>query len=247
MGCEAVTRPDTGHYRARQPFFPTWAPDWNVYRYSTGHFSALPDAKVSGNSRASFKFSTDGAVLTAEGICVASLNSCSERFELSTTSHKEMIRCLLGWRLLTQAHLGIHPMQQGDPRLDQFYRLMSCEVERFDQLFLHVKTWWDEWQRQLLEHKSVEAIEVAGYQEGYLQLIFDLSAGKRLLFYANPQGQAAPSFKLGMCPNAAKEGDLLCVLLGCRYPVILRRQDNHYILIGEALAPAYMKVKRWKI
>jgi hypothetical protein len=46
-----------------------------------------------------------------------------------------------------------------------------------------------------------------------------------------------------MCPNEAKEGDLLYVLLRCRYPIVLRPLHNHYVLIREGLVPQYMKGK----
>ena len=35
-------------------------------------------------------------------------------------------------------------------------------------------------------------------------------------------------------------GDLICILLGCNFPVILRRIENHYVLIGEAYIDGIM-------
>lgn len=37
---------------------------------------------------------------------------------------------------------------------------------------------------------------------------------------------------IGLAPSPAQEGDLICVLLGCGVPVILRREGDHYIFIG---------------
>lgn len=243
MNSEAITRPDTNQYRARQPFLPTWAPDWNVYQSSMTLSTMYPSTRACGDSRARFKFSNDGNVLTAEGLDIAPLHFCSERFELTTTRYKDMIRLLLSWRLMTQAHLGIPPFQQADPRLDQFYKLITCENTQFDGILLHTKTWWNKWQSEWLQQKSVEAIEVLDYQKGYLQFIFDFCVGKRLLYFESPKGRLPPSFKLGMCPREAKKGDSLVVLLGCRSPVILHPTGNHYVLIGEALVPEYMRGK----
>ena len=40
---------------------------------------------------------------------------------------------------------------------------------------------------------------------------------------------------VGMGPHEARKGDKIVLLLGCRLPVILRkREDESYILIGEA-------------
>ena len=46
---------------------------------------------------------------------------------------------------------------------------------------------------------------------------------------------------MGLCPRETAQGDFLCVLLGCNLPVVLRRQDEHYVLIGEAYVPGYMQ------
>jgi hypothetical protein len=37
---------------------------------------------------------------------------------------------------------------------------------------------------------------------------------------------------MGMCPKETQSGDLVCVLLGCNAPFILRQIDSHYVLIG---------------
>jgi hypothetical protein len=45
---------------------------------------------------------------------------------------------------------------------------------------------------------------------------------------------------IGLGPETLKEGDKICVLLGCSMPVILRKVENHYIYIGEAFIDGYM-------
>ena len=47
----------------------------------------------------------------------------------------------------------------------------------------------------------------------------------------------------GLGPWDAIEGDKICILLGCRSPVILRKVEEHYILIGEAYVHGYMHGK----
>ncbi|XWW99289.1 hypothetical protein V2A60_007298 [Cordyceps javanica] len=37
---------------------------------------------------------------------------------------------------------------------------------------------------------------------------------------------------IGLCPKNSKVDDLVCVLAGCRMPVVLRRQDTHYLHVG---------------
>jgi hypothetical protein len=45
---------------------------------------------------------------------------------------------------------------------------------------------------------------------------------------------------VGMCPSSAEPGDIICILLGCSVPVVLRPQDGHYRLLGEAYVYGYM-------
>jgi hypothetical protein len=39
---------------------------------------------------------------------------------------------------------------------------------------------------------------------------------------------------LGLVPKRAKTGDSICVLLGCNKPLIIRREDDHYLLLGDS-------------
>ncbi|GKZ38225.1 hypothetical protein AbraIFM66950_010254 [Aspergillus brasiliensis] len=45
---------------------------------------------------------------------------------------------------------------------------------------------------------------------------------------------------IGLVPSRTQEGDLICVLFGCSVPVILRKQDDHYIFIGECYVHGIM-------
>lgn len=40
--------------------------------------------------------------------------------------------------------------------------------------------------------------------------------------------------EMGMAPEQAMEGDIVCVLLGCPHPMVLRPVEDHYVVIGEA-------------
>ena len=43
-----------------------------------------------------------------------------------------------------------------------------------------------------------------------------------------------------LAPADAREGDLICILLGCDYPVLLRQVDGHHILVGEVYVDGKM-------
>ncbi len=45
---------------------------------------------------------------------------------------------------------------------------------------------------------------------------------------------------LGLGPADAKEGDILCILLGVRVPLVLRQERNHYTIIGDCYVDGVM-------
>jgi hypothetical protein len=45
---------------------------------------------------------------------------------------------------------------------------------------------------------------------------------------------------IGLCPAEAREDDLLCILLGVRVPLVLRKQSEHYVIIGDCYIDGVM-------
>jgi hypothetical protein len=39
---------------------------------------------------------------------------------------------------------------------------------------------------------------------------------------------------MGLVPSGCQVGDYLCILSGCSLPVLLRKQDQHYVFVGES-------------
>jgi hypothetical protein len=78
---------------------------------------------------------------------------------------------------------------------------------------------------------------IAGDDDEKKQLSAVLEAGlmmnRRRLFLSN-------SDLVGLAPWNSVDGDLVCVLLGCRFPVVLRREEDHYVLVGEAFIDGFM-------
>jgi hypothetical protein len=52
---------------------------------------------------------------------------------------------------------------------------------------------------------------------------------------------------MGMAPESALEGDIICIPLGCPHPMILRQFDAHYIIVGEAYVDGYMYGKAMEL
>ncbi|KAB8298875.1 hypothetical protein EYC80_001033 [Monilinia laxa] len=45
---------------------------------------------------------------------------------------------------------------------------------------------------------------------------------------------------IGLGPVNSSKEDFMCILPGCRFPVILRKINDHYILVGEAYIDTFM-------
>jgi hypothetical protein len=45
---------------------------------------------------------------------------------------------------------------------------------------------------------------------------------------------------MGLASREIREGDIICIPLGCCHPIILRKEENHYINLGEAYVDGYM-------
>lgn len=39
---------------------------------------------------------------------------------------------------------------------------------------------------------------------------------------------------LGIAPSCSIKGDIVCIIRGCNFPIILREEANYYIVVGEA-------------
>lgn len=53
-----------------------------------------------------------------------------------------------------------------------------------------------------------------------------------------PGGPQSHSF--GQGPYTVASGDIVCVILGCRVPLILREQGEHYATVGDAYVHSFM-------
>jgi hypothetical protein len=52
---------------------------------------------------------------------------------------------------------------------------------------------------------------------------------------------------MGLAPVDIQKGDLICILFGCRVPVVLRRVEDHYIFIGPAYFHGWMNGEAVKL
>ena len=87
----------------------------------------------------------------------------------------------------------------------------------------HLQEWWPEINQEVLEQ-------------------YDDTLGLEHLFNATGSRMfCTKSRYLGLCFGSLEIGDHICVLHGCPFPVILRRVNSHYVLVGHCFVLGLMQ------
>lgn len=232
-------------YRVRQPFLPSWVPDWNTGFGAQGLAITNGALNASPTRKASTSFAENRAELVAEGVALGHLKQLGPPIGRDAVGNggREGLRILLNWRLLAQLAIGASPFSPSGILLPQFYSLLVHEQSHFVSYNESAAAWWAQWQRELMAARSVDAFKVSAAQHTYLEFVFNSCNGRRFFLLGRSAGSVVepPPLKIGLASHAAAQGDILCVLFGCRFPVVLRRKEDHFVFVGEAYVPDYAR------
>ncbi|KAH7346049.1 heterokaryon incompatibility protein-domain-containing protein [Pyrenochaeta sp. MPI-SDFR-AT-0127] len=234
---EAGTHAVTKTYRARQPFLPSWVPDWNVHRRTAISLARTnPLSKISENARAKFEFSSDGTCLDVTGLGISSLEHCGKRFEMVQMRLKDIMTLFLGWRQSIVDYS--RPSRRGGPDiwLRKFYSMLNPDKP---DTWLVTEADWARWELTSVLPGPVDSA-LSEREKQFLRTTYQFCVGRRLCYLKDSGPGSLDGYNLGLCPNEATEGDLLCAVLGCPVPIILHPVDEHFLVVGEAYVPDYM-------
>lgn len=250
LSCCMRNNPSLHNPETLQADLPSWTPDWRHKPQIETLSHLLDSISADGLKHADAVFSKDGTTLTVKGFCVGLINFCGPTFQSHAKIHEEekmnqsfgeLVLCILQWRSVI---LNSPMNEEGQ---DTFYRMLAMNMTINLDNF---KIWWKEWEENLRQRQSAQ---ISREQISVLSSIRALLRGRFMFmsFKTTTDVQLSttefvsntkPFLKglIGLAPEAARENDLICVLLGCRCPVILRRTDDHFILIGEVWVNGYM-------
>jgi hypothetical protein len=232
---------------------PTWAPDWTRPSEKSGHMVVglhhrEPTFSAAGGSLAQCSYLHDGYVLKATGFVVDRIKAVGMPFKKqgSPSDVIPSLQVFHDWWSIFVGYIGNSTSAQA-----AFARIISCGnwifdddqlyQDRLDAIFALSKS-------QLIryytgERESREETDALGLtkvetdEDEKTQMAWILSASlmmnRRRLFTGS---RNVP----GLAPWDAEAGDKICVLLGCRFPVVLRREGDQYVLIGEAYVEGMM-------
>ncbi|KAK4446413.1 HET-domain-containing protein [Podospora aff. communis PSN243] len=213
------------HQFGRKVDTPSWVPD-----FSADHFrqtSCGYQQNASGVSRCEFRYESPGFLHVVGKHC-ATLSLVSERFRRDYGSRA--IANLKLWYEMNDK-LTTHPT--GASAADVFANTIQQgslqERRRDDRRRFLTRDQWRETMHQMLAcPPEVEALSISKdrLRRRYIRESFSYCSG--WAYIQTPEGY------VGLGPPDAKEGDIICVLLGCASPVLLRETSpgGHFQVIG---------------
>jgi hypothetical protein len=234
---------------------PTWVPDWTRAPRSSGktviglrHHD--PPFTAAGESLAEASFREDGYVLKTPGLVIDHIKVLATPFKKhgAPGDVNPVLQSFNNWWETFVKSRGDSTKSRAS-----FARCISCENWTFDD-----EESYEEKLQSIVDFSSSgQASKYVGSREPEpgiedtrasrpdtpveekAQVATILSASltmnKRTLFISD--------HIVGLAPWDASPEDLVCVLPGCKFPVVLRKRERHYILVGEAYVDGYMHGK----
>jgi hypothetical protein len=234
---------------------PSWVSDWtnDTTRYGLPLVSLIGTEwvsyRASATSIAEISFKHADHILTANGLRLGHVRSVGKKENLE--SHLDLrsgIPILLSWFSLcnvTKAPTSVlvdafcrsinfdyftssdfacsAPLELTEKILAGIVVLAEevCPEKKIDQLLAALRAKYDD--------VSIR------WAKSWMISVFTVVKRRRLFI--------SGSGLIGLGPEKVEVRDIICILLGCSVPVILRPQDDHYIFLGEACVPGYMQGK----
>ncbi|KAI0172455.1 HET-domain-containing protein [Hypoxylon sp. FL1284] len=215
---------------------PSWVPDleadWTARKLRrTENLDTLGSAGGFADPTFSFHRRPDGLFsLKARGVIVDAISEVCAEFD----NHETLFEVLEEWRALAVKTLAAaRPPLSDDEMRSRFWRTITVDEE------LRGLAASDAFIAQALEHVvegasgAIPPIDLRYAQSTFNERVHEDAANRR--FYATANG------RIGLGPSDTERGDLVVVLLGNALPVVLRKEDSHYLVVGETYTHGIMK------
>ncbi|TGO61471.1 hypothetical protein BCON_0027g00600 [Botryotinia convoluta] len=224
---------------------PSWVPNWTRPPQSRqptiiGLQHSKPQFMASGDSYADVQFLQDGYVLRTTGVILGRVQKTglSFRRELNSRDNNGRgLKVLQEWWSIVVSKRNPSLREQG-----AFCRTISCGNWTFNdhtEYSIRMKALATTLSEQIPQLSfPLSSVSTTGgtldENERLALLISACWTMNRRRFIVSDTGI------IGLGPWNCYKNDLICILPGCRFPVILRKTDNHYILVGEAYIDGFM-------
>ena len=235
---------------------PSWVPNWSLKRafavdFLTSDIKSLYRVCASGDTSAQAQFDLDEGAMFVRGGSIDTVSHLGKPCLMEGTDEFEpALTAILDWWDLSKSLIGTSVQSQ-----EAFVRTLCVDrigahhiTSHFTKdkilqwvlgacstlaLKFHLEIDLDETLRASTKSHnwSLYPAQEARAMGWISQLSFNILHHRFCI---------SSSSILGLLPDTVKQGDKICILLGCSLPVILRPVDDHYIFIGSAYVDGYM-------
>lgn len=225
-----------------QTVLPSWVPDWSTRGPSwASNKIGISGNGAAGDTPASVEFRSDKGILCAAGFFIGTVMKCGASMpvrEALTTDEHGLFHAILGdvleWRKLFLEILG----DASD--LDSvFLSTITFGAAKATSDFLNTIHAFDTSGGSTHSpsgHSNRPGDISIAAREGMLLRIQELC--EDMVFFliipsiSDPLVTDAAIPLMGAGRSGIRESDMICVFLGCNFPVVIRPDGNHYIFIG---------------
>ncbi|PVH81818.1 hypothetical protein DL98DRAFT_162481 [Cadophora sp. DSE1049] len=244
------------------PGLPSWVPDWSRRDlHFFLHDITVPQFAYSaaGERSCNISFADAGDTLVLQGVVIGKVNIVGDRHNLENAG-----QAFLSWWAL----LGTTG-DRGERRQEQFGRTLICDKltdreysgwSREDAcrsvLGRFVDFISDDLPVEEIESELISARSWMVQRYKDIHRLYGNEDGEEIMQNINRswiQGSAefiwdrrfflGSSNIMGLATEGVEGGDIICVPLGCPHPMIFRKVEDHYVVIGEAYVDGYMRGK----
>jgi hypothetical protein len=223
--------------------FPSWVPQWDQERVRVPIAIPKADWNVSGDSDLSAEIIGESFMLKLEGVIFdmilseyeidpdALFNAREDYSDLDKPTNHLLLKLWLNQRT----------------RVSALYRTTEALFKAFASTFVlgYRINYGPEYRKRLIPDFSAYTNHlgklVSQDFSPYPELQHDTSNGewKNYLHEAHSMSYRRAFItmtkgNMGLAPNAAQPGDVVCIFFGCKVPYILRPVGEHYLFIGDA-------------
>lgn len=206
---------------------PTWIVDLRVDYLldGTNRYPLIYSIyRSSGWAEPIFCSGGESSVLNLAGLCVDTIQGHMDMF-LPNHSVEDIIKFLAFWRQsFTKYPTACDPIDAWVRTIsaDSYYKSGQSRMRLPEEYFSMFKS------LSLPESEQGESINCKPTIDGttYYQATIDRTISSRTFFISG-------SGYMGVGPKALEEGDMICVIPGCNVPLLIRKEGDHHLLVGE--------------
>jgi hypothetical protein len=246
------SRPPFASVHNSTPELPSWVADW-ASAFDTALMPRVFSA--AGTTLAIASCDIDKGILRASGICIGRIKSCGARSNMSDIDDQnEALITFCDWHKLVRTECtGRFVGWDAKDRYlgwDAFMRILSFDDEK-EPTDKSSEYLWTREAKELVRY--CQKICPTAFDHNMLRCIpwsttsreLSPTQGTRFVGHVTDVIYGRKFFTsqsrlMGLGPETLEADDFICVLFGCKFPVILRPIASHYLLLGPAYVDRYM-------